>query len=140
MFNTGLNSMPTSTLYTLKYYCVEVYCSVMSVFNLSVLELNFNTWHLNIFKFRTQTVRHFLVSHSYIYYYIHISIYKFGLSVCLSVCLHPINVKITEPIKPNFFVRPTSRKVYGPRNYCKESYFRGVRILCTALYCLWAVM
>ena len=22
--------------------------------------------------------------------------------------------------------------------YCKESYFRGVRIFCTAVYCLWA--
>ena len=26
----------------------------------------------------------------------HISIYKFGLSVCLSVCLYPINVKTAE--------------------------------------------
>ena len=31
-----------------------------------------------------------------------ISIYKFGLSVCLSVCLYPINVKMAEPIGPNF--------------------------------------
>ena len=32
------------------------------------------------------------------------SIYKFGLSVCLSVCLYPINVKTAEPIGPKFFV------------------------------------
>ena len=44
--------------------------------------------------------------------YIYISIYKFGLSVCLfvwvsvclSVCLYPINVKTAEPIGPKFFV------------------------------------
>ena len=33
-----------------------------------------------------------------------ISIYKFGLSGCLFVCLYPINVKTAEPIGPNFFV------------------------------------
>ena len=32
------------------------------------------------------------------------STYKFGLSVCLSVCLYPINVKTAEPIGPKFFV------------------------------------
>ena len=26
------------------------------------------------------------------------------LSVCLSVCLYPINVKMTEPIGPTFFM------------------------------------
>ena len=36
--------------------------------------------------------------------YPHLSIYKFGLSVCLFVCLYPINVKTAEPIGPNFFV------------------------------------
>ena len=43
-----------------------------------------------------------------------ISIYKFGLSVCLSVCLYPINVKTAEPIGPKFFVGPhvTPGKVY----------------------------
>jgi len=42
------------------------------------------------------------------------SIYKFGLSVCLSVCLYPINVKTAEPIGPKFFVgHPgTPGKVY----------------------------
>ena len=38
------------------------------------------------------------------------SIYKFGLSVCLSVwvfvCLYPINVKSAEPIGPKFCVGP----------------------------------
>ena len=38
----------------------------------------------------------------------YISIYKFGLSVwvsvCLFVCLYPINVKTAEPIGPKFFV------------------------------------
>ena len=33
-----------------------------------------------------------------------LSIYKFGLSVCLYVCLYPINVKTAEPIGPKFFV------------------------------------
>ena len=37
-----------------------------------------------------------------------LSIYKFGLSVwvsvCLFVCLYPINVKTAEPIGPKFFV------------------------------------
>ena len=37
---------------------------------------------------------------------IHTSIYKFGLPVCLSVCLYPINVKTAEPIGPKFFVAP----------------------------------
>ena len=47
------------------------------------------------------------------------SIYKFGLSVCLSVCpsvcLYPINVETAEPIGPKFFVgsRVTPGKVYG---------------------------
>jgi len=42
------------------------------------------------------------------------SIYKFGLSVCLSVCLYPINVKTAEPIGPKFCVGPhvTPGKVY----------------------------
>jgi len=33
-----------------------------------------------------------------------LSIYKFVLSVWVSVCLYPINVKTAEPIGPNFFV------------------------------------
>ena len=39
-----------------------------------------------------------------------LSIYKFGLSVCL----YPINVKTAEPIEPKFFVGPhmTPGKVY----------------------------
>jgi hypothetical protein len=40
--------------------------------------------------------------------FMYISIYKFGLSVCLFVCLsvflYPINVKTAEPIVPKFFV------------------------------------
>ena len=46
------------------------------------------------------------------------SIYKFGLSGCLSlwlfVCLYPINVKTAEPIGPKFCVGPhvTRGKVY----------------------------
>ena len=35
-----------------------------------------------------------------------LSIYKFGLSVWVSVCLYPINVKTAEPIGLNFFVGP----------------------------------
>ena len=52
-----------------------------------------------------------------------ISIYKFGLSVCLSVCLfvclYPINVKTAEPIGPKFFVghHVTPGKVYGWSNF-----------------------
>ena len=36
------------------------------------------------------------------------------LSVCLSVCLYPINVKTAEPIRPKFFVghHVTTGKVY----------------------------
>ena len=47
-----------------------------------------------------------------------VSIYKFGLSVCLFVCLfvclYPINVKRAEPIGPKFFVGHdvTTGKVY----------------------------
>ena len=33
-----------------------------------------------------------------------LSIYKFGLSACLSVCLYPINVKTAKPIGTKFFV------------------------------------
>ena len=42
------------------------------------------------------------------------SIYKFGLSVGLFVCLYPINVKTAEPIGPKFFVghHVTPWKVY----------------------------
>ena len=42
------------------------------------------------------------------------SIYKFGLSVCLFVCLYPINVKTAEPIGPKFFMGHlgTPGKVY----------------------------
>ena len=45
-------------------------------------------------------------------------IYKFGLSVCLfvclSVCLYPINFKTAEPMGPKFFVGHlgTPGKVY----------------------------
>ena len=43
-----------------------------------------------------------------IIFLIYESIYKFGLSVwvsvCLFVCLYPINVKTAEPIGPKFFV------------------------------------
>ena len=37
-----------------------------------------------------------------------------SLSVCLSVCLYPINVKTAEPIEPKFFVGHlgTPGKVY----------------------------
>ena len=51
-------------------------------------------------------------------YFLILSIYKFGLSVCLSVCLfvclYPINVKTAEPIGPKFFVGHlgTPGKVY----------------------------
>ena len=43
------------------------------------------------------------------------SIYKFGLSVCLFVCLYPINVKTAEPIWPKFCMGPhmTAGKVYA---------------------------
>ena len=49
-----------------------------------------------------------------------ISIYKFGLGVCvlvfvcMSVCLYPINVKTAEPIGPKLFEGPhlTPGKVY----------------------------
>ena len=36
------------------------------------------------------------------------------LSVCLFVCLYPVNVKTTKPIGPKFFVGPhvTPGKVY----------------------------
>ena len=48
------------------------------------------------------------------YIHTHKFIYKFGLSVCLSVCLYPINVKTVEPIGLNFFVghHVTTGKVY----------------------------
>ena len=42
------------------------------------------------------------------------SIFKFGLSVCLFVCLYPINVKTAEPIGPKFDMghHVTTGKVY----------------------------
>ena len=60
-----------------------------------------------------------------------ISIYKFGLSVCLFVCLfgclYPINVKTAEPIWPKFFLRSraTPGKVYGWSNFQK---FASIKI------------
>ena len=57
----------------------------------------------------------------------YISIYKFGLSVCLSVRLYPINVKTAEPIGPKFFVgyHVTPGKVYGWSNFQK---FASIKI------------
>ena len=70
-----------------------------------------------------------------IYIYANLFIYKFGLSVCLSVwvswclfvCLYPINVKMAEPIGPKFFVgsRVTPGKVYGWSNFQK---FASIKI------------
>ena len=47
-------------------------------------------------------------------YLSHLSINKFGLSWCSSVCLYSINVKTAEPIGPKFFVghHVTTGKVY----------------------------
>ena len=55
------------------------------------------------------------------------SIYKFGLSVCLSVCFYPINVKTAEPIGPKFFVghHVILGKVYGWLNFQK---FASIKI------------
>jgi len=52
-----------------------------------------------------------------------ISIHKFGLSVCLFVCLYPINVKTAEPIGPEFFVGHlgTPGKVYEWLNFFCEN-------------------
>ena len=49
----------------------------------------------------------------------HKPIYKFSLSVCLFVCLYPINVKTTEPIRPKFCVGPQGApgKVYGQSDF-----------------------
>ena len=54
------------------------------------------------------------------------SIYKFGLSVCLFVCLYPINVKTTEPIGPKFCVghHVTPGKVYEWSKF-KKNVFKG---------------
>ena len=60
-----------------------------------------------------------------------LSIYKFGLSVCLFVCLfvclYPINVKTAEPIGPKFFVghHVIPGKVYGWKNFQK---FASIKI------------
>ena len=55
------------------------------------------------------------------------SIYKFGLSVCLFVCLYPITVKMAEPIGPKFFVghHVIPGKVYGWSNFQK---FASIKI------------
>ena len=55
------------------------------------------------------------------------SIYKFGLSVCLFVCLYPINVKTAEPIRPKFFVghHVILGKVYGWSSFQK---FASIKI------------
>ena len=61
-----------------------------------------------------------------------LSIYKFGLSVCLfvclSVCLYPINVKTAEPIGPKFFVghHVTTGKVYD--EWSKFQIFVSIKI------------
>ena len=49
------------------------------------------------------------------------------LSVCLSVCLYPINVKTAEPIGPNFFVGylGTPGKVY---EWSKFQIFVSIKI------------
>ena len=59
------------------------------------------------------------------------SIYRFGLSVCLfvclSVCLYPINIKTAEPIGPKFFVGHlgTPGKVY---EWSKFQIFVSIKI------------
>ena len=83
---------------------------------------------------------HFQPDHVWLYYvdtclkivYLHLqSIYKFGLSwclfVCLSVCLYPINVKTAEPIGPNFFVghHVNTGKVY---EWSKFQIFVSIKI------------
>ena len=40
------------------------------------------------------------------YWILELSIYKFGLGVCLSVCLYPLNVKTADPNGPKFVVGP----------------------------------
>ena len=71
-----------------------------------------------------------------------LSIYKFGLSVCLFVCLYPINVKTAEPIGPKFFVgsRVTPQKVYGWSNFQKFASnlepFWNLLICCFSPSCL----
>ena len=52
------------------------------------------------------------------------------LSVCLFVCLYPINIKTAEPIGPKFFVgsRGTPGKVYGGSIFKKFASIK-IRIL-----------
>ena len=46
-------------------------------------------------------------------------------------------MKSLDPIKSTMC---ESKSVIKSRLKCKESYFTGVRIFCTAVYCLWALM
>ena len=53
-------------------------------------------------------------------------IHMYTLLFCLSVCLYPINVKTTSPIRPKYFVGPrvTPEKVYGWSNFQKFASYK----------------
>ena len=67
------------------------------------------------------------------------SIYILCLSVCLFVCLYPINVKTTEPIGPKFCVGPhvTPGKVYEwskSKNLCIQVFYSCKILKCAKKY------
>ena len=99
--------------------CVR--CVLKSEAYLTQIELNCYLFSLNVFS----------SSISYSVFYIWILLVC--LSVSLSVCLYPINVKTAEPIGPKFVVghHVTPGKVYGWSNFqkCASIKIRFLKIL-----------
>ena len=92
---------------------------------MTLLDTTFNRENMTIYRTFYMTIGHFTGIEHLLGRLT--SIYKFGLSVCLSVCLYPINVKTAEPIGPKFFVghHMSPGKVYGWSNFQK---FASIKI------------
>ena len=87
-----------------KYFCEDESAKYFPCVNkISYLDSEILSFLYLVENMRTKiNIQEWISSWSYL------SIYKFGLSwclfVCLSVCLYPKNVKTAEPIGPKFFV------------------------------------
>ena len=122
-----------------------IYNTAYSPFNciyntfMNGLELNQTVWiqHCLIFYLIMNTELHGVPRNMIVGKWFWMSsIYKFGLSVCLSVCLYPINVKTAEPIGPKFFVghHMTTGKVYEWSKFQIFVKIRELFLFCFTMY------
>ena len=110
-----------------KYFCEDESAKYFPCVNkISYLDSEILSFLYLVENMRTKiNIQEWISSWSYL------SIYKFGLSVCLfvclSVCLYPKNVKTAEPIGPKFFVGHlgTPGKIY---EWSKFQIFVSIKI------------